>query len=272
VIGVSQSAENRFRVEVLVCRNCESQNSQLRVAIYRSSHPNSPFSKSIDRNPLPPQAYFLYFQDAHFRFMNIYLRRQVLSASDRGWTSRTHSAIRPACSGRWARNHERTDWISYCGPSDCSPASPGYSADLPLYSQSSGSTESWPMLRCGERGKSESALHSERFGVASLRWSCAKSSFSSGLACSETFAGSGPPNLVRSHLLGLGPRDPLTFIGSAIVLTFAAGLTRLPQAVSIRQPHSGMNDSVRHVCCPFRASVSKCCQRGSGRTVGHSEV
>lgn len=34
-------------------------------------------------------------------------------------------------------------------------------------------------------------------------------------------------NLVRSQLFGLGPRDPLTFIGSAIVLTFGAGLAGL---------------------------------------------
>ena len=31
-------------------------------------------------------------------------------------------------------------------------------------------------------------------------------------------------NLVRSQLFGLNPRDPLTFVGSAIVLTLAAGL------------------------------------------------
>jgi ABC-type antimicrobial peptide transport system permease subunit len=31
-------------------------------------------------------------------------------------------------------------------------------------------------------------------------------------------------NLVRSQLFGLNPRDPLTFIGSAVVLTLAAGL------------------------------------------------
>lgn len=31
-------------------------------------------------------------------------------------------------------------------------------------------------------------------------------------------------NLVRSQLFGLNPRDPLTFVGSAIVLTVAAGL------------------------------------------------
>ena len=31
-------------------------------------------------------------------------------------------------------------------------------------------------------------------------------------------------NLIRSQLFGLNPRDPLTFIGSAVVLTLAAGL------------------------------------------------
>jgi ABC-type antimicrobial peptide transport system permease subunit len=34
-------------------------------------------------------------------------------------------------------------------------------------------------------------------------------------------------NLVRSQLFGLNPRDPLTFVGSAIVLTMAAGLAGL---------------------------------------------
>ena len=37
------------------------------------------------------------------------------------------------------------------------------------------------------------------------------------------FAGSAPP-IWSSQLFGLGPRDPLTFIGSAIALTFGAGL------------------------------------------------
>ena len=31
-------------------------------------------------------------------------------------------------------------------------------------------------------------------------------------------------NLIRSQLFGLNPRDPLTFIGSAIVLALAAGV------------------------------------------------
>ena len=31
-------------------------------------------------------------------------------------------------------------------------------------------------------------------------------------------------DLIRSQLFGLNPRDPLTFVGSAIVLTVAAGL------------------------------------------------
>jgi ABC-type antimicrobial peptide transport system permease subunit len=31
-------------------------------------------------------------------------------------------------------------------------------------------------------------------------------------------------NLIRSQLFGLNPQDPLMFIGSAIVLTLAAGL------------------------------------------------
>jgi ABC-type antimicrobial peptide transport system permease subunit len=30
--------------------------------------------------------------------------------------------------------------------------------------------------------------------------------------------------MIRSQLFGLNPRDPLTFIGSAVVLTLAAGL------------------------------------------------
>jgi ABC-type antimicrobial peptide transport system permease subunit len=34
-------------------------------------------------------------------------------------------------------------------------------------------------------------------------------------------------DLIRSQLYGLNARDPLTFIGSAIVLTFAAGLAGL---------------------------------------------
>jgi ABC-type antimicrobial peptide transport system permease subunit len=38
-------------------------------------------------------------------------------------------------------------------------------------------------------------------------------------------------NLIRSQLYGLNPRDPLTFIGSAIVLAVAAGLAGLIPAL-----------------------------------------
>jgi len=34
----------------------------------------------------------------------------------------------------------------------------------------------------------------------------------------------GNSKMIRSQLFGLNPRDPLTFIGSAVVLTLAAGL------------------------------------------------
>jgi ABC-type antimicrobial peptide transport system permease subunit len=38
-------------------------------------------------------------------------------------------------------------------------------------------------------------------------------------------------NLIRSQLFGLNPRDPLTFIGSAVVLTLAAGFAGLIPAL-----------------------------------------
>jgi ABC-type antimicrobial peptide transport system permease subunit len=41
-------------------------------------------------------------------------------------------------------------------------------------------------------------------------------------------------NLIRSQLLGLNPRDPLTFIGSAFDLTLAAGLAGFLPALRAR--------------------------------------
>jgi ABC-type antimicrobial peptide transport system permease subunit len=38
-------------------------------------------------------------------------------------------------------------------------------------------------------------------------------------------------DLIRSQLFGLNPRDPFTFLGSAIVLTLAAGLAGLIPAL-----------------------------------------
>jgi len=53
-------------------------------------------------------------------------------------------------------------------------------------------------------------------------------------------------NLVRSQLFGLNPRDPLTFIGSAVVLTLAAGLAGfLPALRAISFRRSGVRASAR---------------------------
>ena len=89
------------------------------------------------------------------------------------------------------------------------------------------------MLRCGERAKSESALHFKMLRSSVIAMIMREIFVLIWVACSVDFCCSGPRQSVCSHLLDSGPRDPLTFIGSAIVLIFAAGLTRLPQAVSI---------------------------------------
>jgi hypothetical protein len=54
-------------------------------------------------------------------------------------------------------------------------------------------------------------------------------------------------NLIRSQLFGLNPRDPLTFIGAAIVLTVAAGLAGSIPALCARgvDPTTALNDPVR---------------------------
>jgi hypothetical protein len=51
-------------------------------------------------------------------------------------------------------------------------------------------------------------------------------------------------NLVRSQLFGLNPRDPLTFVGSAIVLAVAAGLAGLIPA--LRASSLAATTALRH--------------------------
>jgi len=51
-------------------------------------------------------------------------------------------------------------------------------------------------------------------------------------------------NLVRSQLFGLDPRDPSTFVGSAIVLTVAAGLAGLIPA--LRASSLAATTALRH--------------------------
>ena len=130
----------------------------------------------------------------------------------------------PACSGRWPRNHERTDWI--------------LTAD-----RATGRQPIWSIRWTCHFTRRHRALrgHGLRRDAANVRiwnrhcarsvakqrdfqWSCAKRSFSSEPAWLPVFRWRWRvANLIRSQLFELNPRDPLTFVGSAIVLTLAAG-------------------------------------------------
>jgi ABC-type antimicrobial peptide transport system permease subunit len=76
-------------------------------------------------------------------------------------------------------------------------------------------------------------------------------------------------NLIRSQLYGLNPRDPLTSLARQSFLLWPRALPAfcLPcaQAVSIRQPHYGRNDSVRAGHSPCRA-----CALVVGKSPSHS--
>ena len=67
-------------------------------------------------------------------------------------------------------------------------------------------------------------------------------------------------NLIRSQLFGLNPRDPLTFIGSAIVLALAAGVAGFLPALRASgvDPTTALRQeqTARDALCPCRASIS----------------
>jgi len=176
------------------------------------------------RETPPPQAYFPYFQDAHFRFMNIYLRTQ---ADQRQVENELRERMRQfdphvAVVGLETMNEQigfslRTERL-VASLSGVFGGLATLLAVIGLY----GVMAYVVMRRTREIGI-RIALGALRSNVIAMVMREVFILIGSGLAAGFSLA-LALANLIRSQLFGLNPRDPLTFIGSAIVLALAAGV------------------------------------------------
>jgi predicted permease len=176
------------------------------------------------RETPPPQAYFPYLQDAHFRFMNIYLRTQVDPRQIEDELRERMRQFDPHVPvvGLETMNEQigfslRTERLV----ASLSAVFGGLAtllAVIGLY----GVMAYAVMRRTREMGI-RIALGALRSDVIAMVMREAFLLIGAGLFAGFLLA-LALANLVRSQLFGLNPRDPLTFVGSAVVLTFAAGL------------------------------------------------
>jgi predicted permease len=204
-----------------------------------------PDRKYRDLRETPPaQAYFPYFQDAHFRFMNIYLRTQ---ADRRQFENELRERMRQfaphvAVVGLQTMNEQigfslRTERLV----ASLSAVFGGLAtllAVIGLY----GVTAYAVMRRTREIGI-RMALGAMRGNVIGMVMREVFLVIGAGLVVGLSLA-LALANLVRSQLFGLNPRDPLTFVGSAIVLTVAAGLAGLIPA--LRASSLAATTALRH--------------------------
>jgi len=176
------------------------------------------------RETPPPQAYFPYFQDAHFRFMNIYLRthadpRQIEDeVRERMRQFDPHVPV--------VELQTMNEQIGFSLRTERLVASLsgifGGLATLLAVIGLYGVMAYVVMRRTREIGI-RIALGALRSSVIAMVMREVFVLIGAGLLAGFLLA-LALANLVRSQLFGLSPRDPLTFIGSAIIITFAAGL------------------------------------------------
>ncbi len=184
-----------------------------------------PDRKYRDLRETPPaQAYFPYFNDVHFRFMNIYLRTQ---ADPRQIENELRERMRQfdphvPVVGLQTMNEQigfslRTERLV----ASLSAVFGGLAtllAVIGLY----GVTAYTVMRRTHEIGI-RMALGALRSNVIVMVMREVFLLIGAGLAAGIALV-LALADLIRSQIYGLSARDPLTFVGSAIVLTLAAGL------------------------------------------------
>ena len=184
-----------------------------------------PDRKYRDLRETPPaQAYFPYLEGAHFRFMNIYLRTQ---ADPRQIENELRERMRqfdphvPVVELQTVNEQIGLSLRTERLVASLSAVFGGLAtllAVIGLY----GVMAYAVMRRTREIGirMALGAIPSDVIAMV-MREVCIL--IGAGLAAGFSLA-LALANLVRSQLFGLNPRDPLTFVGSAIVLTVAAGL------------------------------------------------
>jgi predicted permease len=196
------------------------------------------------RETPPAQAYFPYLEGVHFRFMNIYLRTQ---ADPRQIENELRERMRQfdphvPLDELQTMNEQiglslRTERLV----ASLSAVFGGLAtllAVIGLY----GVTAYAVMRRTREIGI-RMALGAVPGDVIAMVMREVLILIGAGLAAGFLLA-LALANLVRSQLFGLNPRDPLTFVGSAIVLTVAAGLAGLIPA--LRASSLAATTALRH--------------------------
>jgi ABC-type antimicrobial peptide transport system permease subunit len=183
-----------------------------------------PDRKYRDLRETPPaQAYFPYLEGVHFRFMNIYLRTQ---ADPRQMEDELRERMRQfdphvPVVGLQTMNEQigfslRTERL-VASLSGVFGGLATLLAVIGLY----GVMAYVVMRRTREIGI-RIALGALRSNVIAMVMREVFILIGAGLAAGFSLA-LALANLIRSQLFGLDPRDPLTFIGSAVVLALAAG-------------------------------------------------
>jgi predicted permease len=184
-----------------------------------------PDTKYRDLRERPPaQAYFLYLQGTHFRFMNVYLRTQVDPRQ-------IEDALR-------ARMREFDPHVPVVGLQTLDEQIGFSLRNERLIASLSGvfgglatllaviglyGVMAYAVVRRTREIGIRIALGALRSNVIAMVMREVFLLIGAGLAAGLSLA-LALANLIRSQLFGLNPRDPMTFLGSAIVLTLAAGL------------------------------------------------
>ena len=184
-----------------------------------------PDRKYRDLRETPPaQAYFPYFQGAHFRFMNVYVRTQAdpsLLENELRERMRQFDPHVPVDELQTMNEQIGFSLRTERLVASLSAVFGGLAtllAVIGLY----GVTAYAVMRRTREIGI-RMALGALRSNVIAMVMREVFLVIGAGLVAGFLLA-LALANLIRSQLFGLNPQDPLTFIGSAIVLTLAAGL------------------------------------------------
>jgi predicted permease len=204
-----------------------------------------PDRKYRDLRETPPaQAYFPYLEGVHFRFMNIYLRTQV---DPRQIENELRERMRqfdphvPVVELQTVNEQIGLSLRTERLVASLSAVFGGLAtllAVIGLY----GVTAYAVMRRTREIGI-RMALGAVPGDVIAMVMREVLILIGAGLATGFLLA-LALANLVRSQLFGLNPRDPLTFVGSAIVLTVAAGLAGLIPA--LRASSLAATTALRH--------------------------
>jgi predicted permease len=182
-----------------------------------------PDTKYRDLRERPPaQAYFLYLQGTHFRFMNVYLRTQVDPRQ-------IEDALR-------ARMREFDPHVPVVGLQTLDEQIGFSLRNERLIASLSGvfgglatllaviglyGVMAYAVVRRTREIGIRIALGALRSNVIAMVMREVFLLIGAGLAAGLSLA-LALANLIRSQLFGLNPRDPLTFLGAAIVLTLAA--------------------------------------------------